>query len=478
MKSIFSKMGLAITSLVLIILILIWIFQIAFLNRFYIYERKNSLLAEGKKIASMVEASKDKQNISTEIESFSSSFDSKIYVIDAKGNIIISNDNITSLKRSDKRSEFSRTFIEYLDITKLLQGKVLVEKTDRNQRHKISLLIVGVPIESGNNIIGGVILITPLAPVYETISILKKQLSIISIISLLIAAVLSFLLAKLFTKPILKITETAKEIAKGDFNASVHLDSKDEIGMLGKTINALAEQLGQIEKFRKEFIANISHELKTPLSLIRAYAELIIDMPDYDPNERNNNLKIIVEETDKLNKMVNDILYLSEMESGYLKLKLTNIPLIEIVQDVIKKLSFLAKKRNIELILRYDNKNTLIYADEDKIERVFFNIINNALIHSFENGQVVVSVYNHKNTVHIEIRDYGEGIPEEDLPYIWDRFYKVDKSRKRNSDSGTGLGMAIVKNILESHHFKYGIKSKLNEGTLVWIDIPNKRPDY
>ena len=487
MESILSKVWLGITSLVLIILLIIWLFQICLLNSFYIDERSNILLKEGHKLSSMVVASKDlktvSQDIVEEIETFGSSYNTRILIIDSYSNILFYNIPKESYKGNkasrDKSHETDEDFVRrnlsifYNDLNleqNISEGNIFT--TVRNDRRftERKSIIVGVPIENNGKPIGYTLLTSPLAPIEETISILKKQLSIISFASLIIGTLLALLFAKHFTKPIRQITDTAKKIAKGDFTASVELDSKDEIGDLGDTINNMSEQLGQIENFRREFIANTSHELKTPISLIRAYAELVKDTSDENYTAANEHLQVIIDESNRLNDMVEDILYLSKMESGYSKLEIEPFPIVEIISNVIDKLSFFSSSKNIELILEIDNKETLINGDKEKMHQAFYNIINNAINHSYENGQITINVNDTSDIVRVNIIDNGKGIPTEDLPYIWDRFYKVDKSRKRD-DSGTGLGMAIVKNILEAHNFKYGIESEIDKGTKVWFEI-------
>ncbi|WP_129596716.1 sensor histidine kinase [Anaerophilus nitritogenes] len=465
MKSILSKLWLGITSLVLIILLIIWLFQIMFLEKFYINERKNLLLNEGQKIASLIEESNDfpsiSQDIIEEINSLGStfSFHISIMIVDTNQRLLF----------PSKEQLFSKR-IPFFSLHPLresfanLQAKTFVEKKDSRNR---SLLIIKVPIERNENIVGHIILTSALAPIQETSSILKKQLSIITLISLIIGTLLALLFAKHFTKPILQITTISKKISKGDFTARLHLNSKDEIGMLGDTINDLAIQLGKIENFRKEFIANVSHELKTPISLIRAYAELIMDIDNQET--RNENLEVIVDESKRLNTMVEDILILSKMEAGYTNLDYSEFPIKKFIQNVIEKLDFFAAQQNIKLVMEIDNKDTMIYADFSKLYQVFVNLINNAIHHSYENSQITINVSTNDAT-RIEIIDHGKGIPKEDLPYIWDRFYKVDKSRKRDH-TGTGLGMSIVKNILEAHKFSYGINSQLDKGTTVWFEI-------
>ncbi|QZY54894.1 sensor histidine kinase [Crassaminicella profunda] len=470
MKSILSKLWLGITSLVLIILLITWLFQIMLLQKFYIDERKDLLLDEGKNISALISATNDfpiiSQEIIDEMNDFRSefSFHISITIIDTHNKVLFPmNRNIISKRIPKELPKEPHVNLYSKEV------ETFVEKFDRAKR---SLLVVKVPIEKNNAIVGNIILTSALAPIQETSSILKKQLSIITWISLLIGSLLALLFAKHFAKPILKITKTSKEISKGNFNVRVDLDSKDEIGILGDTINDLAFQLGKIENFRREFIANVSHELKTPISLIRAYAELVMDV-DADKKTRNENLQVIVDESSRLNTMVEDILTLSKMEAGFSELNCSLFPIAELIYKVIGKLDFFASQKNIKLLIEIDDQNTHIYADEAKIYQVFFNLINNAITHSYENSQILIKVTTTKNHTKIEIIDHGQGIPKEDLPYIWDRFYKVDKSRKRDT-SGTGLGMSIVKNILEAHNFSYGIKSKIHEGTTVWFEM-NKR---
>ncbi len=490
MKSILSKLWLGITSLVLIILLIIWLFQVGLLNKFYINERTNVLLEEGEEIASLFLESNNyttvSQNVIDEINSFESSLlSTRVFIIDSKSNILFNTTiiqekllrdlNISNKSSSDQNTSKYLVRTRSIDIffndsdvqASISKGESFSKQKNQAESNR-PFILSGIPIKNNEEIVGAVLISSPIEPIKETTLILKKQLSIITFISLIIGTLLALLLAKIFTKPILKIIKASNEIAKGDFTVNINLNSKDEIGILGHTINNMALQLEQIEKFRKEFISNVSHELKTPISLIRAYAELVMDIDDNE--NKNEYLQVVVDESISLNKMVEDILYLSQMEAGYSKPNFTEFPIISIIKSIIEKLSFFSSKKNVSLSLEIDNENTLVYADEDKMYQVFFNLINNAINHSYENSKIIIKITNMKDLTKVQIIDNGKGIPKEDLPYIWDRFYKVDKSRKRNS-SGTGLGMSIVKNILEIHKFKYGIESELNKGTLVWIDI-------
>ncbi|TCO77443.1 sensor histidine kinase [Marinisporobacter balticus] len=494
MKSILSKLWLGISALVVIILLMIWLFQVILLENFYIEERKDLLLEQGNKIASIVLSSADptviSQEVVDEIDAFRStfSFTINITIMDINNNPLFPTKNtrppkdmVDLFKRFDinLNSREVETHMPFRKPPTLFdrsnidlnskEVETVIEQFGKSQR---TVLVVKVPIQQDTHFIGNIILTSALAPIQETSSILKKQLSIITWISLFITALLAFLLAKLFTNPILKITEASKKISEGDFTAHVILDVNDEIGILGDTINHMAIQLGKTENFRREFIANISHELKTPISLIRAYAELVMDVDDLK-EDRDQHLQVIIDESSRLNTMVEEILYLSKMEAGYLDLVWTKFPIIDLTKNIFRKFHFFASKKNIEFVLDMEDENTYIYADKDKLYQVFFNLMNNAIKHAYEFSTITIKVKPTNTSVRIAIIDHGQGIPKEDLPYIWDRFYKVDKSRKRDA-SGTGLGMSIVKNILENHHFSYGIDSEINKGTTVWFEFKKR----
>ena len=470
MKSILGRLWLGITSLVIIIIVLIWIFQILFLNTFYMRERTNILVNKGNEIASLVEKGYSidiiSEEITNEIESFTSAFDATVAIISPSLELLYVRGNSKLLLNRLK------LFVDTKIIRTIKSGKPFVTRRKIRQLDS-TFITVGIPLKYNEKVIGSVILNTSVEPIQETISILRKQLTIITLISVCIGTILSLLLAKAFTKPVIKITSVAKKIAKGDFNSKVNIASEDEIGVLGNTINNLSTQLGQTEKFRKEFIANTSHELKTPISLIKAYAELIMECDNDEKENIHQHLNVITEESDKLNKMVEDMLYLSKMEAGYYNPKIKPFNIVEVTKKVISKLTCIADENNIKVSLDASSYNITINADEEKMEHVLLNLVNNAIVHSSADDEITVKITNLLPKVRIEVIDNGIGIPNEDLPYIWDRFYKVDKSRNRKS-SGTGLGMSIVKNILAAHGFKYGIQSKLGKGTTVWFETRDK----
>ncbi|WP_337020483.1 sensor histidine kinase, partial [Oceanobacillus massiliensis] len=234
----------------------------------------------------------------------------------------------------------------------------------------------------------------------------------------------------------------------------------------------------RLDKLRKDFIANVSHELRTPISMLQGYSEAIVD-DIADTNEAKNELaQIIHEESLRMGRLVNELLDLARMEAGQIHLNIEPVELASYVKRVVNKFKGLASDNRIELnfLSRIDHPTANL--DPDRIEQVFTNLIDNAIRHTTEGGTVQVSVTNSSDALEVEVKDSGSGIPEEDLPFIFERFYKADKSRVRNKEKkGTGLGLAIAKNIVDAHQGNIQVKSKLNQGTTFSFKLPQNHSD-
>ncbi|AXI09374.1 PAS domain-containing sensor histidine kinase [Oceanobacillus zhaokaii] len=231
----------------------------------------------------------------------------------------------------------------------------------------------------------------------------------------------------------------------------------------------------RLDILRKDFIANVSHELRTPISLLQGYSEAIVDDIAESKEDKNELAKIIHEESLRMNRLVNELLDIAQMEAGHIKLNIEKVDLESFVQRIMKKFQGLANDNQLELSLKEDFSIPNASFDPDRIEQVFTNLIDNAIRHTSENGFVNVIVKNTENELYVAIEDNGSGIPEEDLPFVFERFYKADKSRTRNNQKkGTGLGLAIAKNIIDTHNGLLNVKSKLNQGTTFSFIIPQR----
>ncbi len=329
--------------------------------------------------------------------------------------------------------------------------------------------LIGIPIEISGEITHAMLIITPLAPMEDTASILKGQLIYITITLLFAALLITLFLSRSFSNPILDMKRVSEQMASGNFSARISTKRKDEIGQLAETINNMGEQLSKIDQLRKDLIANVSHDLRTPLSLIRGYAETLRDVTGKDPQKREKQLGIIIEETERLSKIVDDILNLSQLQSGNVLLSISKFNMSELIQTTVKSYSLLSEKNDINII-KQDLFDVLIEADEVRISQVLHNLINNACTHTPRGGTITVKMIDKNDSVRVEIADTGSGISAEELPHIWERYYKADKTSEKKT-TGTGIGLAIVKGVMEAHKERFGVNSQKCKGTTFWFEL-------
>ncbi|NEZ42939.1 ATP-binding protein [Paenibacillus alvei] len=230
----------------------------------------------------------------------------------------------------------------------------------------------------------------------------------------------------------------------------------------------------QLEKLRKDFVANVSHEIRTPLSMLQGYSEALLDDIATSPEERRELVQVIHDESLRMGRLVKDLLDLARMEAGHLPMHKAQTDVHELASRVYRKFAVLAKERNIPIEVQLEAMDSVLpEADEDRLEQVLTNLLDNALRHSSEGQPIHIRTERTDNEwLWIHIEDHGQGIPSEDVPYVFERFYKADKARKRGPSGGTGLGLAIVKNIIEAHQGHIRVDSTLGKGTTFSIALP------
>lgn len=462
MRGIGLKLWAGLMILVVVVLILLWLFQIIFLENFYTRMRISEIKSTGYSIIEEID-NINKPDIGNRLDAFANNNNMSVELLDAKGNIVYKNaagasGNVPMMRNSVRYQAFEEV---------LANNEVAVQLT--HPRFGTKFMLIGLPVNISGQIQGVLFINMPLAPVQDTVSILKKQLVYITLILLVVASVFSLFISKAFAKPILKIKRVSEKMAAGDFSARIELKNQDEIGQLAETINFMGQELSKIEQLRKDLIANVSHELRTPLSLIRGYAETIRDVSGNIPDKRERQLEVIIEEAERLSKIVDDMLNLSQMQAGYLKLNIATFSLNHLVNRIVEKYGILSEKAGVALRVKSDGEYN-VRADETRIEQVLYNLINNAFNHTNEGGSILVNMLDNDKFARIEIIDNGSGIPVEDINHIWDRYYKTDKTSGKRI-AGTGLGLAIVKSILEAHNVLYGVESKEGAGTKFWFEL-------
>ena len=304
--------------------------------------------------------------------------------------------------------------------------------------------------------IGSIFLYSPLEDLSSASTILKNQLIYLTVIAIFFACLVAYFLSRQITKPILDITKKAKDLGKGNYNIKFPQYDIEEVNDLAKVLDNAKDELHKTDELRRDLMANVSHDLKTPLTMIRAYAEMVRDMSYKDDEKRNLHCNIIMNETDRLNLLVNDILTLSKMEALESVLEYDTFDLVSVVNEIIKKYEIIKETENYHFQL-ISPKKALVYADKKRIYQVIYNLVNNAINYTGEDKVVKIRIKKARNEYLVEIIDTGVGISESDLNRIWDKYYKNDKNHRRNV-VGSGIGLSICKSILEQHHFKYGVK--------------------
>ena len=313
---------------------------------------------------------------------------------------------------------------------------------------------------------------TSLIPLDSTINIIEQQLIVVSIVVLLLSIVVAYFISKRLSLPIIKISKAAKLISKGKLKTKFETTSDiKELVDLTNALNDMKDELSKTEELQKDLMANVSHDLKTPLTMIKAYAELILDININDKEKCKNNLTIIIEEVNRLNELVNDILNLTKVESNLEKLEKSEFDLIKLIKRIVKQHNIYVIKDGYSIEFIHNNiKELMIDADKKKIEQVIYNLLNNALNYTGEDKKVIIKVEDDDKDYTIMVIDSGKGIDKKEIDHIFDRYYRSKKNHKRYV-YGTGLGLSIVKNILLLHNYEYGVTSKKNKGTTFYFKI-------
>ena len=312
--------------------------------------------------------------------------------------------------------------------------------------------------------------LSPLYPVNSTIKILNHQLLYVLIILLLLAFMLSFFLSGRLSRPIRQITTQAKKLANGEYGITFNTDSKyTEINDLVTTLNKTSYKLERSTILQKDLMANVSHDLRTPLTMVKSYAEMIRDLSGDIPEKRNKHLQVIIDESDRLNGLVNDVLTLSVIQSGSLTLDVQPFSLKEVVMQVVQPYNILQKNEGYKIQVNCRN-DISVKGDPERIKQVVSNFLTNAIKYCGEDKEIYINIKHWGKKMHCEIVDHGVGIKPEELPYVWERYYKTSSNHVRKT-AGTGLGLSIVKQILLAHNSRFGVESKVGRGTTFWFEL-------
>ena len=488
------KLFIYMTLFVAATLVLLWLFQVVFLQNFY----KSIKISDIKSAAVKISENIDSSSFDTTLTAIAHKSDVSVIVADEKGNILnseeimpnssiryLSNEEFLYYYNNAKKS--GGTYLKRFDLDKSENqdihpsndmpsdktgGTDFANPVPRQARHKAMMeSIIYTKIVTKKDKTKCVIVLNAyITPVDATVQTIRTQLLYVTLIMLIFALLLALFISKKISKPIIKINASAKELAKGRYDVKFDANGYKEIHELGNTLNYAAGELAKTENLQRELIANISHDLRTPLTMITGYSEVMRDLPGENTPE---NVQIIIDEAKRLTSLVNDVLDISKLQSGTQQLKMTDFNLTESIKDILKRYQKLIEQDGYSIKFFYDD-DAYIYADELRISQVVYNLVNNALTYTGKDKMVIVRQSASDENVKIEIIDTGEGISADKLPYIWDRYYKVGKEHRRAA-VGTGLGLSIVKAILEQHGAKYGVQSTVGQGSIFWFELPLKK---
>lgn len=498
-KSIRYKLFIATNALVIFFVLFFWLLNTQFLEEYYMSEKKDKLIKNSNKINEIYTGNPG--DIALDLEMFENATGANILIVNNKG--------------KPKYSTFARIINENRFVQGEFHkedGKVIPGKNQemypndsesssakqqtyfqiqKDTELKIDFLTMITVLKTGDFLI----VRTSMPAIAENASIANRFMMFTGIIVIILGSIWSYLFARKFTSPILELNKITENMAKLNFSEISNIKSEDEIGELSKNINFLSHKLDntiselnernqnlmediererKIDEMRKEFVSNVSHELKTPIALIQGYAEGLKSNVIEDEESKEFYCDVIMNESARMNQLVKDLLNLSQIESGYYEVEKNIFDISSMINSVLSKFKNILEQKEISLRILKD-KNILVYADMVRIEQVIINYINNAVNHVDDKKIISVQVKSIEDKIRVFIFNSGKHIPEESLDKIWTSFYKVDKARTR-SYGGSGLGLSIVKGIQELHQNDYGVRNE-QDGVMFWFDVDKAKED-
>lgn len=453
------------------LLVVIWLLQVVFLQYYYIGAMAKETLGNARQLVRLYKENKlDEETVRNNAYKNNLS----IVITDKNGNVISASDAMGVMDPSSviRLNMYGQSIGNLKEaIAKSAQGEVYyrLENDDTKSKVLFYAAFTQEGVEPGGSYI---YVMSQIEPIDSVISVMQGQFIIITIISLVVALTFAYLIALKFSRPVEKLTESARELALGNTDVTFKTDEAfGEIAELSSALNYAASEIIKSNQLRRELMANVSHDLRTPLTMIKMYAEMIRDISGDNKEKREKNLKIIIDETDRLSLLVNDILDLSKIESSQ-DLELENFNICQMIQSILERFSVMTQQ-GYTFSVEAPEALT-VRGDVSRIQQVIYNLLGNAINYTGEDKKVTIRVTRKEKTAKVEIIDTGNGIPKEELANVWDRYYRA-KTHVR-SKIGTGLGLSIVKSILIAHNADFGIESTLGVGSNFWFEL--KIPEF
>lgn len=481
-KKIAYKLFTVTTIFLIIFTTAIIIFQSEFFEKFYTSRKMSTVKSNFEKLKSQYKTeSSNLSEVLTLLKNYEDENNAKIIILDSSGEFKLVTNYTDQQGNTNSINIIKRIVYRWTSDPKAFQdiknkGNT-VTYVFQNSGYNIKNIVCIAPVTLSDNNWQMIFSVSSLQPVNEAVSILKEYYIYVYIGIIVIILLLSLFYSNMISKPLIRINKTAEKMANLDFSEKCIVKSDDEMGNLADTLNFLSDNLDKslkslqesneklkediekeksLEKMRKEFVAGVSHELKTPISLIEGYAEGLKD-DIVQGSERDYYIDVIIDEAKRMGSLVTEMLELSQLEHGNYKLNIESFNINEAVDVITKKFINVIKEKNIHIEKNYEN-NFYVNGDVTRIEQVITNLFTNAINHTPNDGTISLSIAMENENVKISVENQGDGISSEHINQIWERFYKIDKSRNR-SFGGTGLGLSIVRNIMELHKCEYGVRN-------------------
>lgn len=457
-KSLVKRQFLQYITTILVCMILMGGMLSVVYTKHYMEDARQELIDQGEKIAYAIDKAYNTGNISNlayEMQVLEEYMGAGILLVNEEGVIVLASPGLDG-----------KLLGNVLSYTELVQGvrdgNIVSVETGASSIFGVPMLIVGYPLSKGQ--LSGIFMCRSMPELQVSLYEMYHSGIVILLLVFLITALVSLHTSRKMTQPLMEMNRAAKEIADGNFEKRVEITSQDELGQLANSFNYMAESLNNIEKSRRSFIANVSHDLRSPLTSIQGFLTAMLD-GTIPPEKHEHYLKIVLEESQRLSRLAEGIVDLSRAQSSKIILEKSKFDINAVIRENSALLEPQLEQKQMQIRVSFVEEQTFVYADQDKISRVVQNLLNNAVKFSKQQGSIEIETsFSGKNKVLVSVTDHGAGISEEDQKYIFDRFYKADATRNQDK-TGAGLGLSIVREFIQAHGETVAVKSKLGEGS-------------
>ncbi|MBE7039207.1 MAG: HAMP domain-containing histidine kinase [Ruminococcaceae bacterium] len=463
-RGIFGQLFALVTVVMMVSFLMIGTFLYTFLGSHLTKQQVNDLTGIANRIVKFtvdlnkVQPDILKQTYQANIDVIAAATQTTILIVNGEGDTVVV---------SGAESDFS---IKREFINGILKGNTVKYTGTLGGLFNTTMLTVGVPMQTKDGVFGGVLMSLPVPEIDELRSTIITRFGLIAAIVFVFVVLFTYLISKRITNPIKKLNNAAKSIAMGEFEKRVELENDDEIGQLCETFNYMAGAIERHESARSSFLANIAHELRTPMTTITGFVEGIID--GTIPEEKHSQfLSIVLDESKRLSRLINDLMDMNKLEQGKYIPEMREFDINEMIRLQIIKMEKRITDKNISLTVNFESESQRVIADKDSIQRVVINLFDNAVKFTQENGFMDIRTGTANGKAYVSVQNSGAGIEKEDLEHIFDRFYKSDKSRSLDK-TGVGLGLYIVKSIIMAHREKIWAESEPGEFTRFNFTLP------